>query len=280
MAENNGTLDGGAVKAVAELARKAALTINTSEAIHFAVLPHDTRVESLASLQYPFGIPPTRIRASVQMRDAASFCAYVSKYRDERTRLFAEPRTFTFLAVLDYHAATEATRTPEFCDHKATFALQKDERWNIWSGKDGQSFTQADFAEFLEDNRADILTPEPAQMLEIARDLSAKVDVNFGSSVRLSNGQTQLRYEETVKASVPAAGNIEVPEEFTILIPVFYGEMAQSIRVRLRFRLAQGKLSFHFKMYRPAEILTKAFQRAVGSINEKLDTEVLLGGPA
>jgi hypothetical protein len=33
-------------------------------------------------------------------------------------------------------------------------------------------------------------------------------------------------------------------------------------------------------MYRPAEILQHAFERAVGSINEKLATEVLLGSPA
>ena len=220
----------------------------TTEAVHFAVVPNDCKIESLAALQFPDGRRPERIKASVMLLDAASFAGYVNTYKDHRTRTFANPANFNFLSVIDYHGEG-ADSLPEFCQHRATFPMKPDDRWNIWTSFDGKPFSQVDFAEFVEDNRADIYDPEPARMLEIASDLTAHTEVNFGSSTRLGNGQTRIRYEETIKSGVPSAGDIEVPEEFKIRIPVFYGESATTISVRLRFRLNQGKLSFTYKLY-------------------------------
>ncbi len=253
----------------------------TTEKIHIAVLPKDAQLVSLKDYQYPFGVPPERIRATVALRDTASFLKYVKDYRkDSKTLTFAEPTRFSFLSVLDYHPRGDGDMAPEFCDHKASFTLTQDERWKIWNAMDNKPFTQEAFAEFIEDNRADILSPSPAAMLEIAQDLSAHTEVNFGSSTKLSNGQVQLRYEETVKAGVPSAGNIEVPTEFSIQVPVFYGEAPETIPVRLRFRIATGKLSFHYKLYRPVETQNRSFERVVASIGEGLGEAVLLGNPA
>ncbi len=171
-------------------------------------------------------------------------------------------------------------RLPEFCDHKASFQLTQDERWKIWIGQDNKPMAQADFAEFIEDNMADIFKPPAADMLEIARDLHAKIDVNFGSSVRSQSGQVQLRYEETVKAGVGTAGIIEVPEEFSIQIPVFYGEQPVVIKAKLRFRIKDGKLSFHYKLNRPVEIQSKAFETAVEGLQATIGQDILLGSPS
>jgi uncharacterized protein YfdQ (DUF2303 family) len=256
---------------------------HTSERVHYAVIPNDSQVKSLAEYQYPHGIPPDRIRATVKLGDAASFAAYVQRYTDsDKTLVFAQPERFSFLAVLDYHSSGAATkdRQPEFCDHKASFQMQRDERWKIWVGQDNKPMAQSDFAEFIEENTADIFKPPAADMLEIARDLHAKIDVNFGSSVRSQSGQVQLRYEETVKAGVGTAGIIEVPEEFSIQIPVFYGEQAVVIKAKLRFRINQGKLSFHYKLYRPIEIQNKAFDDAVAGLSSTLGSQILLGNPS
>lgn len=250
----------------------------TQEKVHYAVIPNDCTVKSLKEFQFPNGMTPDRIIADVNLRDSGSFARYVSAYTDPRTRVFAEPTQFKFLAVLDYHAAGEFA--PQFCSHKAALTLQQDDRWKVWLSMDNKPMAQADFAEFIEDNRADISDPSPARMLEIASDLTAHSEVNFGASTKLSNGQTSLRYEEVVKAGVGQAGAIEVPEEFSIQVPVFYGESAISIRARLRFRINQSKLTFHYKLYRPGEVQRAAFQSAVKAMNDELKTDILMGSPA
>lgn len=277
MAENNNAIDRSAINELTSIGQKLG-SPHQEHLIHYAVVPNDSKIESLEKLQYPHGLPPSRIKVVVSLRDAKSFASYVKSYWDTRTQVFAEPATTTFQAILDYHGKGEMK--PEFCDHKALFKLQPDDRWKIWSGQDNKPMTQVDFAEFIEDNMADITKPEPAEMLEIARDLSAHIEVNFGSSTRLATGQTRLRYEETVKAGVPSAGDIDVPEDFWIRIPVFYGEESVIIRARLRFRITQSKLSFHYKLNRPAEVISQAFETAVKEMNTELSTEILMGSPS
>jgi uncharacterized protein YfdQ (DUF2303 family) len=245
--------------------------------VPYAVVPDGSKVVSLMAYKYPGGITPERIAAHVALADAKSFCEYVKSYADDRTRIFADPATHKFTAIIDYHGAGE--RKPEFLSHRAALQLTKDERWKIWIGGNEKLFSQSDFAEFLEDNAADISEPEAAVMLEVARDLHAHTDVNFDSKVTPKNGQVQLKYTETINAGV-GAGNLEVPEFFKIRIPIFYGEESLTLRARLRFRISGGKLSFQYKLDRPTEKLNDAFNAAVASIAGVMQTEVLLGGMA
>jgi hypothetical protein len=113
-------------------------------------------------------------------------------------------------------------------------------------------------------------------MLEIAKDLQAHSEVNFASKINTRNGAAVLNFEETIKASV-STGSIEVPESFTIRIPVFFGEEPIEITARLRFRINEGKLRFQYKLYRPAEVIAHAFDYARGAISSAVTLEVLLG---
>lgn len=264
-------LNGSAIEEVTKLARASSITVVNGYEIQAAVIPDDNHMESLEKFQFPDGRRPSRIKASVTASDAESFCKYFLDYRDDRSRVFANPIEHSFNGVLDYHGTGE--RHPEFLSHQVNLTLAYDERWALWFGKNEKAMTQAEFSEFIEDNRRDILRPDSATMLEVSRNLQATTEVNFASSTNLKNGQVQLRYEETVKAGVPTAGNMEVPEDFDILIPVFYGEAPVKITARLRFRIVQGKLSFHYKLYRPVEVVNDAFDKAVGSIRQQLKDE-------
>lgn len=282
MADVNQTLDAGAIAEVAQLVRKTAQPITTEE-VHAVIIPRDCELKSLAEFQYPDGRPPSRIKTTVALRDADSFLKYLGVFRDIHTRVFADPKALSFLAVIDYHQPrNESTElvVPEFLSHRATLALEKDERWNIWTGKNEKVFSQTEFAEFIEDNNADIFEPSAACMLEIARDLHAHTEVNFDSKVKPSNGQVQLRYNEVVTAGVGPAGAVEVPEVFKIQIPVFFGEGLVSIQCRLRYRITGGKLTFHYKMYRQSDILMEAFEKTVKSIGGALQADILLGNPS
>ena len=152
-------------------------------------------------------------------------------------------------------------------------------KWSIrkiWSSLNEKPVPQTEFAEFIEDNRSDIIDPVSAVMLEIARDLQAHSEVNFASKVNLRNGAAVLSYDEQIKASV-TTGQIEVPETFKIGIPVFFGEHPVEISARLRFRITDGKLKFQYKLYRPAEIIAQAFEFARCDIEKATTLEVLLG---
>ncbi len=257
----------------------ATLSPDTSEKIHYVTIPESYKVHSLKDLQYPFGIPPERIVGNVQLRDGLSFCRYVMLFQDDRTRIFAEPTGHSFLAVLDYHGAGAADlRKPEFLSHKAMFQMVLDERWKIWAGKSEKQFTQVDFAEFIEDNAADILEPSGAHMLEVARDLKASSSGSFESRVTPKNGQIQMKYTETIDGKV-GSGDVEIPEFFKLSIPVFYGESPIAITARLRYRISAGNLTFHYKLYRQTEILNDAFSRASASIADTLKCDVLMGSP-
>jgi uncharacterized protein YfdQ (DUF2303 family) len=272
---NETNLDKTALLAAVSLGQKLAEPhLGVDLQIPYAIVPNDSKLESLMALKHPHGLRPDRIKAAPVFSNAVSFCRYVDLFRDERTQVFANPEKLSFLAVIDYHGTGEMR--PEFCDHKAHFTLKQSVQWQTWFGKNTVSFTQVEFAEFIEDNMTDIASPAPAFMLEVARDLNAKTDVNFASSVSLKNGQTQLRYEETIKGSV-GVGNLDVPERFSISIPVFYGEDKITISIRLRFRISQGKLTFHYKMNGPTEILNDSFDKAAGSIGETLQYDILRG---
>jgi hypothetical protein len=252
----------------------------TGEKVHYALVPAGTELKSLAQFQFPQGVPPDRIVAGVQLRDALSFIRYYAAFSDERSRIFAEPSGPSFLAVMDYHGAGAADlHKPEFLSHKAGFVMVKDERWNIWSGKNEKQFSQVDFAEFIEDNTADILEPSGAHMLEVARDLKASSSGSFESKVTPKNGQIQMKYTENIDGKV-GSGDVEIPEFFKLSIPVFYGESPVTISARLRYRISGGTLTFHYKLYRQSEILNDAFNKAVASISEALKTEILIGSPS
>lgn len=255
------------------LTRQIAVPV-TTEPVHYVVVPADCQIKSLKEFQYPDGLRPEVIRAEVRLVDTNSFIDYVRAFKNDRTRIFAGSDCTTFRAVLDYHGAA----TPEFARHKAFCSLKKSRCWITWAGKNETSMTQTEFAEFLEDNVSDIFDPAAAAMIDVARDLHAHTECSFGSQVRLSNGQVQLKYSETVTAGV-GSGSMEVPEMFTIRIPLFFGGAPTEIKARLRYRINSGKLTFLYKLHRQDEILETAFRAIAREISGALEIPVWFGEP-
>lgn len=264
------------IREIRDLAR-AATTPQTGEKVHYAVIPEGSKVVSLKEYQYPEGIRPSRVVANLKMQDAASLCSYVNSFKDARSRMFGSVSALSFLAVMDYHPVAAGDITdPQFLSHRAEFPLKHSEEWALWIGKNDKLIPQTDFAEFLEDNRTDIVKPDSATMLEVAKDLQAHSEVNFASKINSQSGAATLQYDEQIKATV-STGQITVPESFTVRIPVFFGESPIDIPARLRFRVSGGKLSFQYKLQRPSEIIANAFEVVRQEIAAATTLEVLLG---
>jgi uncharacterized protein YfdQ (DUF2303 family) len=251
----------------------------TVNGIPFAVIPADAKVEDLTKFLYnQYGERPHRKVATVKVLDAASFIEYWTQFADDNSRAFADETKSTVLGVLDYHAAREGA--PRWGDHRVQLMLRHSEEWKTWTGHNGQprKMTQMEFAEFIEDNTPDIVNPRAADMLEMARTLQAKADVDFSSAIRTNNGQVQLKYTENVKGTY-GAGNVEIPEEFTISIPVYVGSPRVTIRARLRYRLNSGKIAIWYDLLRADAVERDAFMATLEEIRTGIGVTVINGSP-
>lgn len=268
------TVNGTAVQEISDLVRPV---VHITEDIHYAIVPKGMTILTLRDYQYPHGVPPTRIIASPAFADQASFCSYVNTYKDERTRITADPTGLKFTGLIDYHrVGAPGDVKPEFVSHKPGFQLKYSEQWNLWSKLNDTLIPQEKFAEHLEDNRADIAEPAAADLIEIADKLTATTNGTFASKINRKNGTATLNWSETVDAKV-GTGEIEMPEMFTLNIPVFFGEAPIKISCRLRFRIQDGSLRFQYKMARPGQIVMEAFDTTRQEIAKTTSLEVLLG---
>ncbi len=243
-----------------------------------ALVPEGYKLQNLAEYVFSkYALHPPRKSGTVKVLDAASFCEYYSLFHDVNSRVFADEGQRRILGVLDYHAAGE--NSPRWGDDKVELSLRHSEEWKTWKAKHRQAQTQADFAEFLEDNGPDIISPSASSMLEVARDLSATTDVQFQSGIRIQNGQVQLKYTEEIKGTY-GRDQLEIPERFTISIPVFVGSPRVSFTARLRYRIAGGKLTFWYDLLRADEAEREAFLNSQSEIASALGIKIINGSPA
>lgn len=235
------------------------------------VLPDGYSVERIAPLEKPL----PRIRQSVTFNDAESFVAYVNRYKDERTRIFSLPghlsttKSAAFTALLDYHKAG----TAEHVAHIARFAPPYSEQWTRWTK--AIDMGQPAFAEFIEENRKDIVKPEAASLLDIVSKFRAKKTSEYDAVVYQQNGDLTLSYSE--KTEHAGKGSIVVPQQLELGIPVFFKGAAYSVPVFLRYKLREAVLTFQIKVDRADYIEQAAFDEISKKIADETKIEVYLG---
>jgi uncharacterized protein YfdQ (DUF2303 family) len=243
--------------------------------IPYVLVAEGYKAQALPELIYnEHNARPERIKAAVSLLDAASFIGYYNLFSDENSRVFAWEPEIKITAVLDYHGAHEGA--PRWGAHKAVLTLRQSEEWKIWTANSNKQFTQQGFAEFLEQHSLDISSPTPAGMMEIARDLQATTEVDFGSSQRMQDGQVRFKYTESTKTTV-GGSDITVPERFTLNIPAFIGSEDTKLEALLRFRIKDQKLVIWYTLVRPEEVIRTAFLICRNQIEQALGITILNG---
>lgn len=289
---------------VADLAVRAATElpeIRDHDDGKIAIWPKGQKIESLER----FDCVPRRKRATVELHNPDAFATYVRSHATGRTLLLGSANTTPpqFTAFLDYHAPevhyedaekaallydAQATRLRDagWAQHRATYPLVLTPEWSTWTAKHGAALNQTDFAEFLENNAPDIYVPpeqqyskypNAEQILDVALTLQAKTDLQFSSGIRLQNGQHRLSWNEQINATAGADGKLEIPERFAISIAPFVGASRYVLHVRLRYRIAQGKITFIYQLERAHKVLEHAFGDLRKVIEEKIGRPVLAG---
>lgn len=262
------------VKDIAALA-VAGAGPNTDSDTPFVLVPQGYTVESLERFQ-PY---PPRKRGKTILRDADSFVGMVKCHFNTQTSIYGQYSPPSFTAVFNDHAEGD-DGAPGWKDHSAVFDCPLSVEWKTWIGASGAKKTQEEFASFIEDNLPDIAQPPAADMLEISRTLEAKKKVNFASGIRLANGQNQLTYEEEISGTA-SRGQIQVPEEFTIGIPVLEGGPKYAVTARLRYRIADGgKMIMWYELVRPHKILEDAVKEVWAKIENDTGLKIFNGSIA
>jgi len=238
--------------------------------VPFAILPDAYAPKSLEDLL----LTPTRIRAKVALTDEASFQTYVDQFKTENTRIFAKRTENSFTAVIDYHGGEDE---PSWCTHTAKLTLELSIEWRTWMSKNNQPMKQVDFAEFLEDNLADIAEPESATIMESATKLEAKKSVAFKSGINLDNGAVQFEFAEEINGTA-TKGHLKVPTKFTLGLSPFVGGPLIKVPARLRYRISgEGLLTFTYIIERPHKVIEFAFDNVLDSVATGTQIRPLLG---
>lgn len=234
---------------------------------------------------------PTAKRADAKLVDPESFSSYVNAHKQPGTVIVgdADENGGGFMAFLDYHLAEDKgdpNKRAAWAEHRARMPLEKTPEWARWLGKSGATLNQVEFAEFLEDNVADVVVPEgdagrgfpnQQELMSVALTLSVKTDVKFGSSVRLANGQVQVGYVEQIEGGHGTDGRMTIPEKFAIGLALFRGCPKYCVTLRLRYRATQGRCAFTFTIERPHKYVEATFNDVRKIITDKVGLPVLVG---
>lgn len=240
-----------------------------------AVVPKDFKLENISKAVEDSQASPNRKRGTVKLKDIASLIAYCADQQASVTGyLYANPDRRNVVAVFNDHRAADSAG---WRDHRAEFNAEFTPEFAKWQGKNATQMTQTEFAEFIEDNFADITEPAAQVMLEMATTIQAKTDINFSSAKRLQNGQVQLQYTEVIDARAGANGALEIPKEFTLGLRVFKNGEGYKLKARLKYRLHGGNIKFWYELDRPERVIEAAFDGYVVTLREQSGYEVLLG---
>ncbi|MFJ7070152.1 DUF2303 family protein [Streptomyces sp. NPDC101115] len=268
-------LDG--IQSVIDIAQQAAEPTALEAGRIYAVRTSGGGTQTLDLTGPEYTGQPARKHGTTTVRDATSFAAYFTKHAAPDTEVYADADRLTVTAVLDAHTAT----APRWSGHRLTLHLRKTESWNQWLEHDGRLMQQEAFAEFLEDHLPELLEPSAADMLEIAQSISGATKVEWQNSTRLSSGQRQFQFVETVQAKAGQKGQLTIPEVFTIGLVPFEGSEGYKLTARFRYRISKdGGLTLGYKLERPGDILRTAFADVVNAIGTDIEQPVMNGTPA
>ena len=216
---------------------------------------------------------PDFIAAAVVLADLPSFIKYTNRFKGPHALVFVTDHSL--VAQLDYHTPANPMRNK----HEARYALALSEEYQAWTAIHNKPVAQGDFALFLEERARDVVTPPSGAIMEIVLTLEAKTEIEFRSGKRLDNSTQQLQYVETQQARAGQSGNLEIPTELTINLPLFRHGEPVAITAKLRTILRDGKALFIVKLLGLETAKDDALARMIETVNKETQLPVLRGQP-
>lgn len=232
-----------------------------------------------------------------------SFIALANRHKTGETAVFAktEWRAPSLTAVVDYHGRNSETESgavavgkPDWLKHRVAYAYPLSDDWKIWVERNGQPFSQADFAAFIEDRIADLASPTdaerteleqafetkvapPTDLLRLSRGLQINVESKVKNIVSLQSGAAQIQFEEVHSDS--DGQPLTVPGIFLLQIAPFASGARIRLPVRLRYRKQGGAIVWFYQMYRPDQFITERLRGDIALVAEATALPIYEGTP-
>jgi uncharacterized protein YfdQ (DUF2303 family) len=271
------------IQSAIEAGRNTAPRVYTSpiqDGRPFVVLRDGDGNERAIPLEETIDSPPRKI-GTVKLDDAESFIAYWETHNEPSSAIYASMKGPTFTAIFDEHGPSE----PKYRGHRAIFAPQFSPEYKTWIGSNGKENAFAgneELALWIEDQLPDFVMPAGNEMLTMALNFKVVQNAGFGKAIRLQDGKTAFSYTNDVQGSSDhESGSLQIPDQFTINIPIYSGMQARkyAFQARFRYRLNGGRLSLWYELIRPHKVVEVAFAELVASVNEATKKTVLFGSP-
>jgi uncharacterized protein YfdQ (DUF2303 family) len=235
------------------------------------------KLEQITSSNKADVLMPKIVTQHVRMQTAESMSAYINRFKNTDTLLFADIASDTIVSIVDYHSAGDAI-SPKLGQHRATLTLPKSLEWQTWNKASGALMSHVAFATFLEENAIDVKNPLGADLLELCRDLQVAQNVNFGSSVRMGD-LTQVNYQKDQDAL--SKGSIALPQSIMLSIPVYFGEPPVAVMAFMRRQIDDGKLKLGIALSRAENVRQEEFHRIVDAVTADVENlTTVYGTPA
>lgn len=258
-------IDKTAVEALIAQGRAIGNKIEGPDGREYLIVPSGMNVAELQPLERRL----MRIKAGALFEDSESFVAYVNRFKTQTTQVFAATSSPLVTAALDYHGPGQ----PSHCAHVAQYAPKLSTEWTRWTT--AKPMPQAEFAEFVEENRRDVVEPAAAVLLDVVTKFKATKKQDYDSVVYQPNGDVTIAWSD--KTEMAGKPGVAVPSELQLGIPVFFGGAPYKVPVFMRYRLADGKLTFTVKIDRADYILEDAFKESLASISKAIGIGIYRG---
>ncbi len=138
---------------------------------------------------------------------------------------------------------------------------------------------QLSFARFLEENHPDVAVPNAGELIDAARDLHANRNIKFTKVVRTDSDNENFTAEDTttLRSTKTGQDGLELPREFTLRIPIYFGESTIDMKAYLRWKVGDDGMKLGIKLWRPEHIRQAEFKRIVTAAAEQTNLKAVFG---
>lgn len=243
-------------------------------------LPNTMGIRGIKTYLDEYLKKPERRSGTLTAFDSDSFVKITNRFKNSNSALFQKASygdnafSASLLSILNYSPATDKNEDADNNDHRVQYGFPISEELKLWLGNNKKPMNSVEFATFLEDNIADMVVATdnwsvnfgengvpafatPSKIVELSRGIEVRVDERVTNAYRVSDGSFAMQYTNENK---DATGQpLKLPEWFCLGIKVFENGDFYQLPARLRFRVKEGQVAWHYELYRKRDVLSAAF---------------------
>lgn len=269
------------------------------DAVPVLVVPKGLDVRSAKPFLDEMRATPARRTGTATLTRLADFIAHVNRFKSADTMVFVNPETPSALAIYDYHPAGGDVFVAGNRGHGAAHTFPLSRAFRAWQNAIGRQMPQAEFAAFLTEHAAEVISPNDAPssaadlgaldltvgtadvLRRLARGLRVSVSEEAEDVHNLDNGDCVISFARKTTSTRDAKGEeIRVPGGFVIAVPVLDGDSAvTALPAILRFDRKGGAVAWTITLLHVAEVIERVIASAAERIERETGCPVLYGSP-